>query len=295
MRLQPVSGLSRDVDPATVDCSQHGGAAPDGDIALPLLPPIADGLGRKFDRFGKGLDLSEGREDCFNVIHAETFIRKTDMPQASIYPKCVMPLEIPSWHNEKMDSPAFNLDLVREKMKEQGVTQARIAAVIGLTSQSAMSNILKGTRKVTADEAAKIYTYLGIAFAVAVPTVMTVPIIGITNAGAWREAIAMPIGVMPIPNRVAGPRSFAVEVAGDSMDKLIEDGGFIVVDPDRKELTPGACYLLQNGEHEATVKMYQRDPARFEPCSSNPSHIAFLAADEDFAVLGRVVWKGAPM
>lgn len=206
-----------------------------------------------------------------------------------------MPLQIPSWHNEKMDSPAFDLDLVRSKMKEGRITQAKVADAVGLTSQSAMSNILNGSRKVTADEAVKIYAYLGIATARAIPSVMTVPIIGITNAGAWREAIAMPLGVMPIPNRVAGPRAFAVEVSGDSMDKLIEDGGYIVVDPDRKELHPGLCYLLQNGDHEATVKMYQRDPARFEPCSSNPTHVAFMASDEDFAVLGRVVWKGAPM
>ena len=250
---------------------------------------------RKPYGLSQGFDRSESAKDCFYVIHAPSNIRNSDIMQAFIYPKCAIPLAIPSWHNEKMDSPAFDLARVHSAMKEGGISQARLAQVIGLTSQSAMSNILKNKRRVTADEAARIYAFLGIASPRTPPEIRTVPIIGITNAGAWREAIAMPIGVMPIPSRAAGPRSFAIEVSGDSMDKLIEDGGFIVVDPDRKELVPGACYLLQNSEHEATVKMYQRSPSRFEPCSTNTMHQSFMAADEDFAVLGRVVWKGAPL
>jgi phage repressor protein C with HTH and peptisase S24 domain len=53
--------------------------------------------------------------------------------------------------------------------------------------------------------------------------------------------------------------------------------------------------LIQNGEHEATVKMYQRSPARFEPCSTNEDHKSFLVAETDFTVIGKVVWKGAPV
>lgn len=190
---------------------------------------------------------------------------------------------------------AFDVERVKAAMAENSVTQTQLAKAIGLTSQSAMSNILKGKREVKVDEAARIYAYLGIANASAPPEIVSVPIIGITNAGAWREAIAMPLGHMPLPLKVAGKRSFALEVSGDSMNLLIEDGGYVVIDPDRKELAPGACYLLQNGEHEATVKLYQRDPARFEPCSTNPLHTSFLVADTDFVVLGRVVWKGAPL
>ncbi len=79
------------------------------------------------------------------------------------------------------------------------------------------------------------------------------------------------------------------------MDKLIEDGGWVLIDPDQKELRPGSCYLIANGDHEATVKMYQRGPARFEPCSTNPEHEAFLMAEADFTIIGKVVWKGAPV
>ncbi len=182
--------------------------------------------------------------------------------------------------------------MVRTAMKDRGVTQSELARLLGLTSQSAMSNILKSKRRVTADEALKIYTFLGIQ---AEPDFRVVPVIGITSAGRWREAIEIPVGHMPIPPRIAGKLAFGLEVRGDSMDLLIEDGGWVLIDPDRKELQPGSCYLISNGDHEATVKMYQRDPARFEPCSRNTEHEGFLMSESDFTVIGKVVWKGAPV
>lgn len=191
-----------------------------------------------------------------------------------------------------MREKAFDPDLVREKMKEQGVSQTAMAKLMGLPSQSAFSNILIGKRRITAEEAAVCYEFLGIKVE---PDFRWAPVIGITSAGRWREAIQMPVGRMPIPTSLASDSAFGLEVSGDSMNLLIEDGGWILIDPAKKELSPGSCYLISNSEHEATVKMYQRTPARFEPCSSNAEHKAFLVADTDFTVIGKVVWKGAPV
>ncbi len=105
----------------------------------------------------------------------------------------------------------------------------------------------------------------------------------------------MPLGHMPVPIGIASEHAFGLEVSGDSMDKLIEDGGWILIDPAKKELSPGSCYLISNRDHEATVKMYQRSPARFEPCSTNEEHKSFLVSETDFTVIGKVVWKGAPV
>lgn len=191
-----------------------------------------------------------------------------------------------------MQEKAFDPDLVRQKMKEMKVSQTAMAKMLGLPSQSAFSNILNGLRRVTADEGAKVYDFLGIKKE---PAFRVVPVIGITSAGRWREAVEVPVGHMPIPPRIAGERAFGLEVSGDSMDLLIDDGGWILIDPDRKELSPGSCYLISNPDGEATVKMYQRGPARFEPCSSNDEHKAFLVSETDFTVIGKVVWKGAPV
>lgn len=177
-------------------------------------------------------------------------------------------------------------------MRRSGVTQADLARELGLPSQSAVSNILHGKRQVKVDEAAKISAILGM---VPAPNISSVPIVGIASAGNWREAIEMPQGIMPIPNGVAGKRSFAVEVSGDSMDKLIRDGGFIVVDPDKASLFNGKCYLVSNGDGEATVKMYRSDPARLEPMSTNPEHQSIPLGERHFHVIGRVVWCGSPV
>lgn len=207
-------------------------------------------------------------------------------------PKCVVPLSVPSWQTIRMLEKAFDPNLVRDKLKERGVTQTAMADLLGLPSQSAFSNILNGKRRVTADEAATIYRFLGIKTE---PNFRVAPVIGITAAGRWREAIEMPLGHMPYPSSLASDRAFGLEVAGDSMDLLIEDGGWVLIDPAKKELSPGSCYLIANGDHEATVKMYQRSPPRFEPCSSNDEHKPFLVAETEFNVIGKVVWKGAPV
>lgn len=191
-----------------------------------------------------------------------------------------------------MAERAFDPELVARVMKERGFTQTGMAQVMGLPSQSAFSNILKGKRRVTAEEAKVAYDFLGIK---AEPSIQMVPVIGITNAGNWREAIQMPLGNVPVPLGRASEEAFALEVSGDSMNLLIEDGGYAVIDPRQKELRDGKCYLIQNSEAEATVKCYRRSPARFEPMSTNPTHTGWLVSEVDFIVLGRVVWKGEPL
>lgn len=187
-----------------------------------------------------------------------------------------------------MEEPAFDRARVAAAMRERKVTQTALAKVMGLPAQSAFSNIMKEKRRVTADEAKRAYDFLGLARE---PAIQWVPVIGITNAGHWREAIQMPLGSLPVrPGSVSGD-AFAVEVSGDSMDKLIRDGGHIIVDPRQKELRDGKAYLIQNGDGEATVKAYFRNPARFEPVSNNPDHQGWPVSECDFIVLGRVVMK----
>lgn len=271
---------------------QHVTAPPRRDFRRPFAKPIMHGLNRVACPVGDCSSPAKVVENLPNYIHAGIVIRCSDIWQAPIYPKCAIPAAIPSWQTVRMEEKAFDPDLVRAKMKERKVSQTGLAELMGLPSQSALSNILNGSRRVTAEEAAIAYRFLGIERE---PNFRIVPVIGITSAGRWREAIEMPVGKMPVPNGIAGERAFGLEVAGDSMDKLINDGGWVLIDPDRKELRPGSCYLISNGEGEATVKMYQRTPPRFEPCSNNEEHKGFLMSDADFTVIGKVVWRGGAM
>jgi repressor LexA len=192
-----------------------------------------------------------------------------------------------------MADVAFDRDRVRAALKAKRVTHEDFAKAIGLTHKSAVPKILSGERDVKYSEAVRIYEYLELSPEGAIG-LQSVPMIGMASAGNWREAVAhSPGGRMMIPAGIAGPRAFAIEIFGDSMNLLIRDGGWIVVDPDQKSLKDGKCYLIQNDEHEATVKCYRGRPDRFEPMSDNELHQPFLVSECDFIVLGRVVWTGA--
>lgn len=252
--------------------------------------PTAHGLLREPRLFGRRYVTAKGSDDIMHHAHAGIV---TD------YRYCTQPPPAPilsdfryalSRHIRDMDF-SFDRALVKKAMGELRVTHQALAAAVGLTHKSAVPKILNGERAVKVGEAARIYSYLKLAPADSVST-FSVPIIGLASAGNWREAIDMPLGRVTVPSHVAGARAFAVEVTGDSMDVLIEDGGWIVIDPDDKALRAGKSYLIQNGEHEVTVKRYQSNPARFEPVSTNPEHEGFLASACDFIVLGRAVWKG---
>ena len=192
----------------------------------------------------------------------------------------------------KRDDPSvFDRDLVRQKMKELRITQQQIADRLDV-HQSAMSNILNGTRQVKVHEASVIYKMLGLDRP---PDIHMVPVIGLTNAGNWREAIQNPGGTVPMPNGRAGERAFAVEVKGDSMDQLFEEGEFVVCDPDQVQLYNDKVYLIENEEHETQVKLYRANPARFEPMSSNETHQPLFVGQNQVRVIGRVVWRGGPL
>lgn len=120
-----------------------------------------------------------------------------------------------------------------------------------------------------------------------------VPLIGEISAGNWREAIENPEG--EVPSVDAGPNAFALRAKGTSMDLLVPDGGYVIVDPDHPELRDGKVYAVMNGEGETTVKRYRADPARLEPCSTDPSHQAISLGQTPFQVIGRVTTAVTPV
>jgi repressor LexA len=185
----------------------------------------------------------------------------------------------------------FDRDLVREEMSRRGIKQAQLARELGFPAQSYIAKILSGDRQVKADEASRIYARLQLLPGGAEP-VREVPIVGLTNAGAWREAIEMPHRTMFAPRKDMGAKIFAIEVKGDSMDLLIEEGGYIIVDPDQTNLYDGKIYLIENHEYETTVKRYRGNPARFCPMSRNPEHQEFTLGSGHYRVIGRVIYKG---
>ena len=101
--------------------------------------------------------------------------------------------------------------------------------------------------------------------------------------------------MVPVPAEAAGPRAFAVKPLGDSMDKLVSEEGYVVVDPDQRELLDNKVYAFRNEHGESTFKRYRESPGRLEPCSSNPEHQPMRLGVEPLTVIGRVVLAVQPV
>ena len=114
------------------------------------------------------------------------------------------------------------------------------------------------------------------------------PMIGRIAAGGWQEAVEDPEGHMPVLDEGLSGKEFVLRVQGDSMDQLVQDGGWVIVDPADVEMVPGKLYAVRNAAGEATFKRFELDPPRLAPCSTNPTHQPLLIGREPFTVIGRV-------
>jgi phage repressor protein C with HTH and peptisase S24 domain len=79
----------------------------------------------------------------------------------------------------------------------------------------------------------------------------------------------------------------ALQVVGDSMDRISPPESIIFIDRRDKVLVPNACYVIANGDGEATYKRFRTNPMRFEPVSTNPSHETIYPQREPL-IVGRV-------
>lgn len=79
----------------------------------------------------------------------------------------------------------------------------------------------------------------------------------------------------------------ALQVVGDSMDRISPPESIIFVDRSDKVLVPNACYVISTSDGEATYKRFRPNPMRFEPVSTNPTHEPIYPTREPL-VVGRV-------
>jgi len=80
---------------------------------------------------------------------------------------------------------------------------------------------------------------------------------------------------------------FALNVEGDSMDRISPPGSVIVANRRERQLVPNACYVIALEDGSATYKRYRASPSRFEPVSVNPAHEAIFP-DGAVRIIGRV-------
>lgn len=189
---------------------------------------------------------------------------------------------------------------VRAVRTAAGLSQQALADKLG-TTKATISKLEMSTIQATMGWAERIGTALETEVGVLLTgnsqnipaTVGMVPVIGLIAAGNWREAINEPEDQIAVAG--AKPHMFALRISGDSIDKIAPDGSYVTIDPTMPTLVDGALYAIQNGEGEATIKRFRRDPDRLEPESYNPVHQTIELGREPITVIGRATSVTRPL
>lgn len=187
---------------------------------------------------------------------------------------------------------------IRELREAAGYTRAKLAEMADTTANQ-LVKLENGDRRLSDHWAARLAPHLNVqAFELMMPAgarveIRWVPLVGEISCGNWGEAVEHS-GQM-VPTSMGGPRSFALRPSGDSMDKIVSEDGFVVVDPDQSQLIDGRLYAVMNDAGETTAKRYHATPPRLEPCSTNPEHQPIVVGQDGFKVIGRVVEVMTPV
>ncbi|KKC24891.1 LexA family protein [Sphingomonas sp. SRS2] len=181
---------------------------------------------------------------------------------------------------------------VKRRMVEKGLRQVDLANAIGANNPNKISKAFAGDRQFKVHEMDILRALLAEgppATPVDGSAVRYIPFVGKVPGGNWREAVQQALGTIPVAAEGMPVNAVALKVVGDSMNRLVDDGGYIIFDPDDRSLFPDKFYVIQNAEGETTFKQFKSDPARLVPCSLNPAYQDILIGDQPFSIVGRVI------
>ena len=185
------------------------------------------------------------------------------------------------------NAPPNQIAAVRKRV---GLKIEELAERAGL-STTYVWRMERGERNVSLKNLQKLADALGVAPSDLIESkpVADVPILSWVSAGMMARDDVQQDVVGEIRMSDLDPRGewVALRVEGDSMDRISPPGSLILVDLTDKALVPNACYIITDGDSQATYKRFRSNPPRFEPVSTNPSHQPIFP-DGEPAVIGRV-------
>lgn len=185
------------------------------------------------------------------------------------------------------NAPPNQIAAVRKRV---GLKIEELAERAGL-STTYVWRMERGERNVSLKNLQKLADALGVAPSDLIESkpVADVPILSWVSAGMMARDDVQQDVVGEIRMSDLDPRGewIALRVEGDSMDRISPPGSLILVDLTDKALVPNACYIITDGDSQATYKRFRSNPPRFEPVSTNPSHQPIFP-DGEPAVIGRV-------
>lgn len=133
-------------------------------------------------------------------------------------------------------------------------------------------------------------------------TLVEVPLFGSISAGKPIEMLDIE-DTFPIPDSVheKHPRAFMLKVQGESMNRVIPNGSYALVDPAYSEAQDGKVYAVCIDNSSATIKRIHKlnNGVELRPDSTDPTFkpVVFDYDDNDartLTIFGQVVWFSVP-
>ena len=191
-------------------------------------------------------------------------------------------------------------EMIKYYRKKLGLTQEELGNYVGV-QKSAIAKYENGRienlKRSTIEKLSELFgilpsELLGIS---ATNNVMsnTTNVIGVVPAGTPLEAIEDIIGEIEYPSRFANKEVFALQIKGDSMNKILPDGCIGLFEKTSTLENGEIGAIMVNGD-DATVKKFYRltDSYVLEPLSFNPEQHPLIIKDGTVPVhaIGKLIW-----
>lgn len=191
-------------------------------------------------------------------------------------------------------------EMIKYYRKKLGLTQEELGNYVGV-QKSAIAKYENGRienlKRSTIEKLSELFgilpsELLGIS---ATNNVMsnTTNVIGVIPAGTPLEAIEDIIGEIEYPSRFANKEVFALQIKGDSMNKILPDGCIGLFEKTSTLENGEIGAIMVNGD-DATVKKFYRltDSYVLEPVSFNPEQHPLIIKDgtDPVSVIGKLIW-----
>lgn len=181
------------------------------------------------------------------------------------------------------------IDRIRAILSLKPWTQQRVAEELGV-SQSTVNRWVKGAEPEGHNRDALLALHARLFNGQNPNEPFAVPLLSWVSAGKLEEADSVEnheirqvmVADLPRGNYIA------LQVDGDSMDRVAPQGSILIVDRNDRDLRDRQYYIVAGPAHEVTFKRFRDDPPRLEPYSTNPDHEPIFPGEDGFRVIGRV-------
>ena len=190
--------------------------------------------------------------------------------------------------------------MIKYYRKKLGLTQEELGNYVGV-QKSAIAKYENGRienlKRTTIEKLSELFgilpsELLGISVTNNVMS-NTTNVIGVVPAGTPLEAIEDIIGEIEYPSRFEDKEVFALQIKGDSMNKVLPDGSIGLFEKTDVLENGQIGAILVNG-YDATVKKFYRltDSYVLEPLSFNPDYQPIVIKDgtDPVSIVGKLLW-----